>query len=131
MVVGIYKKFNCWPGFSIFIWLSFTSTSSNTLTANTAATNIDFKDGSSQVEQVKQNTGDLMTKFIIGIGMLIGGMTVAQSIGGAVASAALNKGKGFAMAALDGQQVIILLRGVLVIGEMNQRKRFKNFRFSL
>jgi hypothetical protein len=105
------------PVLAFFIWLSFTSTSSNTLTANTAATNIDFKDGSSQVEQVKQNTGDLMTKFIIGIGMLIGGMTVAQSIGGAAASAALNKGKGFAMAALGG-----------ATGYNFAKRRFSNWR---
>jgi len=94
------------PVLAFFIWLSFTSLVSFSNENPQLVDNIGSSDGNIQLtdmekEAVPETTQDVMIKFIIGIGMLLGGMTVTQSIGGAAAGVAgkvFNKGKGLALA---------------------------------
>ncbi|HZJ41156.1 MAG TPA: hypothetical protein VFD16_02740 [Candidatus Saccharimonadales bacterium] len=82
------------PVLAFFIWLSFTSLAS----FNNNATNLGI-DGSLQdpneitcqkdVDGVcEKGTTDIMIKFVISIAMLLGGMKIAQEIGGAAAGVA-------------------------------------------
>lgn len=91
------------PVLAFFIWLSFISASSGIMNDE------HFNDKASMGLQptasiTKAGTPDHMLKFIISIGMLIGGLMVTQQIGGAAGSAAgrgmaaINKGKGWATA---------------------------------
>jgi len=94
------------PVLAFFIWLSFTSLVSFDKNNPDLITNIDSQGVDIHAyageTKVPETTQSLMIKFIIGIGMLIGGMTVAQSIGGAAAGVAgktFDKGKKVALAA--------------------------------
>lgn len=99
------------PVLAFFIWLSFTSMVD--LHDNSKFDGIDKfvsnNTGSGSVAGCKTNekgvcefgTSELMLKFIISIGMLLGGMKIAQEIGGAAGSVAgkiASKGKGLALA---------------------------------
>lgn len=91
------------PLLAFFIWLSFISlggvTVDNMPEANDKIKEIDKitsgnKDSVLNAAITEAGTPDHMLKFIISIGMLMGGLMVTQQLGGAAASAA---GKGMAM----------------------------------
>lgn len=105
------------PVLCFFIWLSFV-----TITPGTSGQGaLDMKSpvDTPNMQSVNANstlgTSDLMVKFIISIGMLIGGLKISQEIGGAAGSmagsgmAALNKGKAMGMkgvAAVTGARYV-------------------------
>lgn len=93
------------PVLAFFIWLSFASMGAgnkveglNSLTdADGVVIDYDASDA-----LASQSTSDVMMKFIISIAMLIGGMQIAQGIGGAAGGAAgktMGKLKGMGLAA--------------------------------
>lgn len=89
------------PVLAFFIWLSFASLASPEAqqfkkVSEREEDNLSTGASESDKEQIKilgGTTTDLMIKFVISIGMLIGGMQIAQSIGG-VAGAAAGKTMG-------------------------------------
>lgn len=95
------------PVLAFFIWLSFVSLVD--LSSNSQFDGIEEFVDSEQATQMCQTddtgacqfgTSELMLKFIISIAMLIGGMKIAQEIGGAaggVAGKIAGKGKGLAL----------------------------------
>ena len=98
------------PVLAFFIWLSFTSLVSFSDKGNDVVG--DFKDTSQDITcdigadgECVYGTSDLMIKFIIAIAMLLGGMKVAQEIGGSAASFAgsiASKGNKLAIGAAAG-----------------------------
>jgi len=81
------------PVLAFFIWLSFTSLTSfnddNVLSVDGTVTGAQDITCELNDEGVcKYGTSDVMIKFIIAIAMLLGGMKVAQEIGGAAAGVA-------------------------------------------
>ena len=96
------------PVLAFFIWLSFTSLasfSSSEFMQN--ANKVDNSNGSNIAKSTPTTfgTSNTMVKFIIAIGMLLGGMRIAQEIGGDAAKAAgsvFNKGNNFAIGAAKG-----------------------------
>lgn len=102
------------PIIAFFLWLSFAAlqggnpiaiTDNNDLSAN----NSDIADSSGLGSEAA--TPSAMAKFVIAIGMLLGGMSIAQSVGGEAGSALgkgmsqLNKGKSLAIGAATGAAV--------------------------
>lgn len=92
------------PILAFFIWLSFTSL------ANFQATDLNISgqaDGGIACQDdgsgaCMMGTSDLLIKFIIAIGMLLGGMKITQDIGGVAgkaAGSAFSKGKALAIGA--------------------------------
>lgn len=94
------------PVLAFFIWLSFAAL--GTPSDNGPQALGEFKDDGDQIEcqrdengVCKFGTSDLMVQFIVSIAMLIGGMKIAQEIGGAgggIAGKAMGKVKGWGMA---------------------------------
>lgn len=94
------------PVLAFFIWLSFVTLAPGSTGAGVLGMPLDSEGsivysgtGEAANEAANQfGTSDLMVKFIISIGMLIGGLKIAQEIGGAAGSiagkgmAAVNKG---------------------------------------
>lgn len=120
------------PVLAFFIWLSFAATVD--LDPNNKFKAVDGfvnKEGIGQGDvncdkdadgTCKFGTSELMLKFIISIGMLIGGMKIAQEIGGAaggVAGKIASKGKGLAMmgaGAVGGFALARATRGAKNVG---------------
>lgn len=96
------------PVLAFFIWLSFTSlTSFSSSEFMQDANKVDNSNGSNiaQATPTTFGTSNTMVKFIIAIGMLLGGMRIAQEIGGDAAKAAgsvFNKGNNLAIGAAKG-----------------------------
>ncbi len=106
------------PVLAFFIWLSFAAlqTYSDTSLAQTAAKTdagtsaLGVQDANSDKALVatKASSPDSLIKFVIAIGMLLGGLKIAQEIGGTAGSmagkgmAAIQKGAGFATGAVTG-----------------------------
>lgn len=88
------------PVLAFFIWLSFASVSI-TSTGSSLLDGQDLVTNAPLVTTSKGGTADSMIKFIISIGMLVGGLMVSQQIGGAAGGiagkgmGALQKGQGF------------------------------------
>ncbi len=101
------------PVLAFFIWLSFVSVqgvttnlpASDTSLQQDMASSGSFSTEVSSAAATEAATPDVFIKFIISIGMLLGGMQVTQSIGGAAAGVAGNvasKGKKLAIGAAAG-----------------------------
>ncbi|MFA5024542.1 MAG: hypothetical protein WC523_06345 [Patescibacteria group bacterium] len=102
------------PVLAFFIWLSFTSLANfNSSSLGIDQTSLDQNSKESSVNcQANETTGacqfgtsELLIKFIIAIGMLLGGMKITQDIGGVAGKAAgsvASKGKKLAIAGAAG-----------------------------
>lgn len=94
------------PIIAFFLWLSFASLQ-NSGSPISASDNSDLNANNSTMEDAsgigtKAGTPSAMAKFVIAIGMLIGGMTIAKEVGGEAGSTMgkiFGKGKGLATAA--------------------------------
>lgn len=89
------------PVLAFFIWLSFTSLASFSSTEfmNNANQKVDTG-ATNTASSTPMGTSNTMIKFVIAIGMLLGGMRIAQEIGGDAAQAAgsvFAKGNNLAM----------------------------------
>lgn len=101
------------PVLAFFIWLSFTTVSIDSQEAVNNASNISYDssivtDSTSSAQDQAANEmagGELLIKFLISIGMLLGGLQITQSIGGAAGGMAgkgmskIQKGAAFATGA--------------------------------
>ena len=94
------------PVLAFFIWLSFTSLASfDNRTFVSSASQADVASGAnstatSSAESTPFGTSDVMVKFIVAIGLLLGGMKITQEIGGVAGSAAgkvFSKGNALAL----------------------------------
>lgn len=111
------------PVLAFFIWLSFASlqTYKQMDSANTSAAEeisqtgpVTSGSGAAAVAATKASTPASLIQFVIAIGMLLGGLKVSQSIGGAAGNmagkgmAAIQKGAGFATGAVTGAALLPL-----------------------
>lgn len=98
------------PVIAFFLWLSFASLQNNPIqaassSADLAANNANIEGASASGLGTEAATPAAMAKFVIAIGMLLGGMSIAQSLGAEAGSALgkgmsyLNKGKALAIGA--------------------------------
>ncbi|MBI4812704.1 hypothetical protein HY798_04725 [Candidatus Falkowbacteria bacterium] len=92
------------PVLAFFIWLSFVSATTGTGLVDVDATSMDLGTSSKiGAGNTVAGSKDNMIKFIVSIGMLIGGLMVTQQIGGIAGNiagkgmAAIQKGKGLAL----------------------------------
>ncbi|MDP3836506.1 MAG: hypothetical protein Q8Q67_00100 [bacterium] len=93
------------PVLAFFIWLAFaalqtgtdlnivTDANNSDISAETSAVGGQKGESNAAVAETKASTPGALVKFVIGIGMLIGGLKIAQEIGGAAGSIA-GKGMG-------------------------------------
>jgi hypothetical protein len=101
------------PIIAFFLWLSFAALQNSTSPIS-ASSNSDLSNNNSSMEDAsgigtKAGTPSAMAKFVIAIGMLIGGMTIAKEVGGEAGSTMgkiFGKGKGLATAAGIGALAI-------------------------
>lgn len=94
------------PVIAFFLWLSFASLQGASVLETTESDDINAANGSLDQSVIGSKAGTVasMANFVIAIGMLIGGMQIAQNVGGVAAGAMgkiFNKGKGYGMKALN------------------------------
>lgn len=81
------------PLMAFFIWLSFSSLGGVTGSADVRRMNIKSSEGNISAGVTEAGSSEHMIKFVISIGMLLGGLMLAQEMGGVVGKVA---GKGMA-----------------------------------
>jgi len=106
------------PVIAFFLWLSFAALQGATSPITASSTSSDLTAANADAADTsglgsKAGTPAAMAKFVIAIGMLLGGMQIAQSVGSEAGSALsmgmskLNKGKTLALGAVTGAGVAL------------------------